>query len=1661
MSNSAKTGIVVGLPVFLMVAIACVLLNSSVIADNKMRNGNEVSCTLSYSAGDNHEVTMINGTYQDGIGTIDFGADCSDDAGFVMYTAGFSKNMFGNNKMIGYFVDGYDSEFDIESGAATSGDTSNWAMKVNKLSGEITPDIENGFGSYRAVPNEYTRMISFDESTNDSPLMFRISYAVFVSDNQMVGTYTGKVRYTLVHPQNAEAPLHPEVCPGDGNICYIPNAKNVVGKIAAQNATIGENTLRTSNFKRAGYGFAGWNTEYDYSGTTYGPNETITISDYLDEAGLPLYAVWVKSSGSLQNWNGCYELSVGDVIALTDQRDNQTYAISKLADGKCWMIENLRLSDDANNEAMSQGYGGKFAGLPESQYSEEFRDDATSYNSLYYYDIDELDDYHGEATINIGSDDYPSTRLPRYNSNNTTWQADTAEEPTNNYFGYGHYYNWPAAIANTSFFGNNNTRTTTSICPTGWRLPMGGDKNGESVNEYWNLIVKSLNNNTLPSNYGAQETPYYSGNTETKTASELIRAYPNNFIKSGKYEGGDHVDPGDSGMYWSSISGQNEVAYGLYFDETSLYPGTKTEAKYNGGTIRCITTPEEYRDVIVHFDSGVSSIVFHSDEFGEQEATTNGATVSIAKNAQYTIWATYSADNRGANTWTTTSSGVLDSATSAVTTYAVSDDAELSLTSKEVCPADKICYQRNDTANGTLNGAMGQQSIGGTDAVLMASNYSNTEYGFAGWNTAPDGSGTYYGPNETIHYASGAYSRPYNGLTLYAMWVPSVGYLQNWYCPSEDKMPIGTVTALTDYRDNQVYAVAKLADGKCWMIENMRLESENTVGNSINNSNITNQSLAQGYASSSEYGNFIGLANAEQSDFNTNGNSNSIYGTDIGSIIDIGHIDASAYRVPRYNNTNTLARASEPTDNTENIYSYGNYYTWHAAIADTAYYGVDNKNLDETSICPAGWELPTGGSAYVAGSMNGVNVTGDESTYRDYYNLGYHLIGATAYENNSNNGHSYYSASTGEIFRKYPNNFLYSGVYYDSSAQDRGTSAYYWTATSSGNDVDAYQLSISQDVRPGTDNVVTYKGAAIRCINDNTAKSINGLEYMQDFANLSAQELEVVKSNMIEDEQYLIKDSRDNKEYFISKLADGNIWMTQDLDHDIVTTPDYYTYENTDIGHGAIKDTNATWTASTATYETGDTTWINDGDGNNIPQSYDPGNVIWDGVPDERWYTTLDNMVQGFESHYRIGNYYDWTAAIAMNDSSSYTSGEIDQSICPAGWTLPRAGFDDEAPGTFDYLIKQYGYDSSTLHMDDPHPWEAPLYYAYGGYWRGYSDLVAAFAYYWSSTVNSPRGANNMSADSGASSIAPSASYSRSDGLNVRCIARTPAAPPMSINDLEYMQDFASLDTGDKADVLDSMTRGEQYQLTDSRDDKVYYISKLADGNVWMTQNLDHDIVTTPDFYTYDNTDIGHGAVRNENATWTAPKATYATGDTTWDTSSAVGTLIPESYDPGDLCWNGVLETDTSGTISSMTTSCTDRHYHMGNYYKWIAAVALSSGDSLSGNQEDLDQSICPAGWTLPKDGMSTGSGTYAYLVNQANLTSGTSGNIHLSPYFFVYGGAWYGYSMGVGIGGLYWSSVTDSPNDAHMLLFESDGYLYEYATDGRTGGDSIRCVVR
>ena len=404
--------------------------------------------------------------------------------------------------------------------------------------------------------------------------------------------------------------------------------------------------------------------------------------------------------------------------------------------------------------------------------------------------------------------------------------------------------------------------------------------------------------------------------------------------------------------------------------------------------------------------------------------------------------------------------------------------------------AGNIGYFPN--AGNEVPDTMGDQEIDDwdTSAMLWASNFKRTGYGFAGWSDAFDyviGVGSesnpnahIYGPNETIEFTAGQYSSPNEGLSLYAVWVPSVGVLQNWTCPNNTVMPVGTVTALTDMRDNNTYAVAKLADGKCWMIENLRLDNTN--------SDNSTGALAQGYG-----GQFIGLANPETDNFGANDEEyaatapNSIYyaGTMVPpATVDILQENFAGVRMPRYRNDNTNSDAtanpnttvSNMTSKSQNIYSYGNYYSWAAAKANTTFLEtVSGSNAASTSICPKGWRLPQGSD-------------GDDQSTNELWAL---IVGGInngiAPANYGSTADAYYTeeetSQVSEKMRTFPNNFVNSGHVADyDTIYNRGARGFYWSATAES-DYNAYYLYFSEVyIYPGTMDNSKHGGKTIRCV---------------------------------------------------------------------------------------------------------------------------------------------------------------------------------------------------------------------------------------------------------------------------------------------------------------------------------------------------------------------------------------------------------------------------------------------------------------------------------------------------------------------------------------------------------------------------------------------------
>ena len=352
---------------------------------------------------------------------------------------------------------------------------------------------------------------------------------------------------------------------------------------------------------------------------------------------------------------------------------------------------------------------------------------------------------------------------------------------------------------------------------------------------------------------------------------------------------------------------------------------------------------------------------------------------------------------------------------------------------KELCPANSICYRPNG-ANSTPT-MSDQSASSNTETTLWASNYKydtnndrHNDYGFAGWSedkdaatklvdNDPTNNPVVYGPNQTI--TTGDLSL--EGMKLYAVWIaPEENTtFQTFTCPSNTDMPIGTVIALRDNRDNEVYTVAKLADGNCWMTENLRLDNNAAINSANTHSPISS---------------FTALSSSSSSWCTQN--------TD------------ACYNQSLLNTNNIASTVSEMTGKGANIYSYSNYYNWYSATAGNGTRSVSSGTVSG-DICPAGWHLPYGGDQT---SEKGGNTSGG------FY-----------YLNNRIGGDS-------NAWRSFPNNFVYSGYWYSSTAYDRGSFGYYWSSTAYGTSY-AYSLYFgSSNVGPGTGDSSKNYGHSVRCV---------------------------------------------------------------------------------------------------------------------------------------------------------------------------------------------------------------------------------------------------------------------------------------------------------------------------------------------------------------------------------------------------------------------------------------------------------------------------------------------------------------------------------------------------------------------------------------------------
>lgn len=294
--------------------------------------------------------------------------------------------------------------------------------------------------------------------------------------------------------------------------------------------------------------------------------------------------------------------------------------------------------------------------------------------------------------------------------------------------------------------------------------------------------------------------------------------------------------------------------------------------------------------------------------------------------------------------------------------------------------------------------------------------------------------------------------------------------------------------------------------------------------------------------------------------------------------------------------------------------------------------------------------------------------------------------------------------------------------------------------------------------------------------------------------------------------------------------------------------------------------------------------------------------------------------------------------------------------------------------------------------------------------------------------------------------------------------------PEPVLNTITYMQDITP-------ELCSAAPEGDTAQLIDQRDNKKYWVAKLADGNCWMTQNLDLDLngrTLTPTDSDVSSNWAFNGSwynsavdgIRDEAAIqgWnlgeyvkTNPTATTSCDDVTTNLSACPSQFsqITSSMTPYAEDVNGSRAPADNVAVSGNNY---DAHYLVGNYYSWAAATVGSIDVESGGYAVD---SICPANWRLPT---SSGTGSFRNLLSPYGLTSSpTSGNnnIATSPLYFVSSGSVdpgrHFYYDG-GSNGRYWSG-NSWPYGGYALNF---GSSYVYPSSGliRSFGHSVRCVA-
>ncbi|MBR0403063.1 hypothetical protein IJI55_00725, partial [Candidatus Saccharibacteria bacterium] len=396
-------------------------------------------------------------------------------------------------------------------------------------------------------------LISSGSKTTGAGDNLPVTYG-FMADTKLTpGTYSTQVTYTAI----AETPSYTISSISPTSLQYsdqtnktitimttTPSTELGLGDITAK-ITDNTNTVNLTNCTEI------INNGYRGAQCTYNGNLPIIVNGYNVELTSSWHSATYNKSrvfyiyqSTMQSFTqaNCNSLtestaSADHRIMLQDTRDDKVYAVSKLADGNCWMVSNLALD------------GGRTLHTSDSNVTQDrVLPENISNGTASAYDTAQI--YSGAASFT----------------------SDTSDSK------FGNYYNWNAATATVGLQATT-TEPTESVCPKNWRLPSGT----QAASKSYSLLVKTYT--TIDRNH--------SGYTLAKSFIEgapLYITFSHNYYN--KYANASYTVA--QLITRTPIPSNNNQDYSLWikYDSstnyiTHIYP-LDANIKAVGSTVRCV-----------------------------------------------------------------------------------------------------------------------------------------------------------------------------------------------------------------------------------------------------------------------------------------------------------------------------------------------------------------------------------------------------------------------------------------------------------------------------------------------------------------------------------------------------------------------------------------------------------------------------------------------------------------------------------------------------------------------------------------------------------------------------------------------------------------------------------------------------------------------------------------------------------------------------------------------------------------------------------------------------------------------------------------------------------------------------------------------------------------